>query len=170
GVPVLLPRRRVAMKPPVPPRLESRRTSDFAAELNARARAWIPSWAIADDEPDFGRALLQIGARFNAEVAEQLDGAGGKLRDGLFDWLGVHGEAARPARVPVAFKLADKATEPVLASASSRLQASVEGASVVFETETDVQLVPAKLERIVGVEKDHVFLPPPGLSSLEPVQ
>jgi len=157
------------MKPPVPPRLEHRRTSDFAAELNARARAWIPAWAIADDEPDFGRALLQIGARFNAEVAEQLDGAGGKLRDGLFDWLGVHGEAARPARVPVAYKLADKAVDPVLATAPSRLQASVDGASVVFETETDVQLVPAKLERIVGVEADHFYLPPPGIASLEPV-
>lgn len=157
------------MKSPAPPRLEQRRTSDFAAELSARARAWIPSWSIADGEPDFGRALLQIGARFNAEVAEQLDGAGGKLRDGLFDWLGVHGEAARPARVPVAFKLADKATDPVLATAPSRLQASVDGASVVFETEADVQLVPAKLERIVGVEADHFYLPPPGLASLEPV-
>lgn len=157
------------MKPPVPPRLEHRRTSDFAAELSARARAWIPSWSIADDEPDFGRALLQIGARYNAEVAEQLDGAGAKLRDGLFDWLGVHGEAARPARVPVAFKLADKAIDPVLATAPSRLQASVDGVSVVFETETDVQLVPSKLERIVAVEADHFYLPPPGLASLEPV-
>lgn len=157
------------MKPPVPPRLEHRRTSDFAAELQARARAWIPAWAIADDEPDVGRALLQVGARFNAEVAEQLDGAGGKLRDGLFDWLGVHGEAARPARVPVAFKLNDKAIDPVLASASSRLQASVDGASVVFETEIDVQLVPAKLDSIVATEKDQFYLPPPGLASLEPV-
>jgi hypothetical protein len=157
------------MKPPLPPRLERRRTSDFAAELDARARAWIPAWAIADDATDFGRALLRIGARFDAEVAEQLDGAGAKLRDGLFDWLGVHGEAARPARVPVAFKLADKTVDPVLATAPSRLQASVDGASVVFETETDVQLVPSKLDCIVATEKDHVYLPPPGLASLEPV-
>lgn len=157
------------MKQPAPPRLEHRRTNDFAAELQARAGAWIPAWAITDDKTDFGRALLQIGARFNAEVAEQLDGAGGKLRDGLFDWLGVHGEAARPARAPVAFKLNDKAVDPVLAPASSRLQATVDGASVVFETETDTQLVPATLERIVGVEADHFYLPPPGLASLDPV-
>lgn len=156
------------MKQALPPRLDRRRTSDFAAELEARARAWMPAWAIADDEPDLGRALLRVGARFSAEVAERLDGAGGKLRDGLFDWLGVHGEAARPARVPVSFKLADKAIDPVLAVAPSRLQASVDGASVVFETETDVQLVPAKLERIVGMEADHFYLPPPGLTSLEP--
>lgn len=157
------------MKLPPPPRLEKRRSSDFAAELQARARAWIPAWAIADDESDFGRALLQIGARFSGEVAEQLDGAGAKLRDGLFDWLGVHGEAARPARIPVAFKFADKAIDPALAPARSRLQASVDGASVVFETETEVQLVPARLERIVAVEADHFYLPPPGLASLEPV-
>jgi len=157
------------MKPPVPPRLDRRRTREFAAELQARARAWIPDWAIDEDEPDFGRALLQVAARYGAQVAEQLDGAGEKLRDGLFDWLGVHGEAARPARAPVAFKLGDKAVDPVLAPARTRLQADVDGASVVFETGTDVQLVPSSLVRIVGVEADHFYLPPPGLASLEPL-
>ena len=150
------------------PKLEPRRTQDFAAELSARARAWMPSWALEENEGDFGGALLQVAARFNAEVAERLDGAGGKLRDGLFDWLGVHGEAARPARVPVAFKLGDKAIDPVLASAPVRLTADVDGAPVVFETETDVQVVPAKLESVVFVEGDKIFLPPPGMTSLEP--
>ncbi|WP_342315380.1 hypothetical protein [Lysobacter sp. FW306-1B-D06B] len=157
------------MKPHLPPRMDRRRTREFMAELQARARAWIPDWAIADDEPDFGRALLQVAARFSAEVAERLDGAGEKLRDGLFDWLGVHGEAARPARAPVAFKLGDKAVDAVLAPAQTRLQADVDGASVVFETETDVQLVPSKLTHIVGVEADRFHLPPPGLASLEPL-
>ena len=41
------------MKQALPPRLHRRRTSDFAAELEARARAWMPAWAIADDEPEW---------------------------------------------------------------------------------------------------------------------
>ena len=60
-----------------PPNLDPRRASDFERELLERARAWIPSWG-ADDERDFGRALLKIAARFSSEVAERLDGAGAK--------------------------------------------------------------------------------------------
>jgi len=62
-------------------------------------------------------------------------------RLGLLDWLAVRGKAARPARVPVAFKLADNATEHGARAAPRTLQADVDGASVVFETENDVKLV-----------------------------
>ena len=42
----------------------------------------------------------------------------------------------------------------------------------MFETETDVQLVPGRLELVVAVDpaKDAFYLPPPGLSSLEPIE
>src|ERR1043165_2866222 len=115
------------MSTPRAPRLDKRRAPDFSAELRERARAWIPSWGLADGERDFGRALLEIAARFSSEVAEHLDGAGEKMRRGFLDWLGVRGEAARPARVPVVFKLADTAREGVLASKAVRRQADADG-------------------------------------------
>lgn len=160
------------MKIPRAPRLDTRRAKQFAAELHERARAWIPSWGLADGERDFGRALLQIAARFSSEVAERLDDAGEKMRRGFLDWLAVRGEAARPARVPVVFKLADNARDAVLASAPVRLQVDVESTSVVLETETDVQLVPGRLELVVGADADvdAFYLPPPGLSSLGPLE
>src|SRR5687767_4001723 len=96
------------------PEYEKRRDSDFRQELNQRARAWIPSWGLADGESDFGRALLEIAARFSTEVAERLDRAGDKMARGFLDWLAVRREAARPARMPVVFKLTDAAREPVL--------------------------------------------------------
>src|SRR6185295_18410816 len=103
---LLLPRRGgAAVRTPRAPRLDTRRTSELAAELRERARSWIPSWALADGERDFGRALLEIAARFSSEVAERLDDAGEKMRRGFLDWLAVRGEAARPARMPVVFKL-----------------------------------------------------------------
>src|SRR5215469_11813013 len=95
------------MRVPPPPSLEKRRQKDFEAELLERARAWIPQWALADDEPDFGRALLRIAARFSSEVAERLDCGGEKMQRGFLDWLAVRGAAARPARMPVVLKLAD---------------------------------------------------------------
>jgi hypothetical protein len=160
------------VKAPAAPPLDERRTAEFAAELRERARAWIPSWGLADGERDFGRALLDVAARFSSEVAERLDRAGEKMRRGFLDWLAVRGEAARPARMPVVFKMAATAREPVLAEAPVRMQVDAGGATVVFETETDVRLLPGRLEVVVGVDADAdaVYLPPPGLNDVEPLE
>jgi hypothetical protein len=159
------------VKAPNPPPLDERRAAEFSAELRERAGAWIPSWGLTDGEGDFGRALLEVAARFSAEVAERLDRAGEKMQRGFLDWLGVRGQAARPARMPVVFKLAEKA-QAVLAQAPVRLQADAGGASVVFETEKDVRVVPGSLKVVVGADADGdaFYLPGPGLSDLEPLE
>lgn len=164
------------MSAPQDPRLDERRLKEFFAELGDRAQAWIPTWGLADGQHDFGRALLQIAARFNSEVAERLDRTGDKMRRGFLDWLSVPRKAARPARVPVVFRLADSAQEAVLASAPVQLQADAAGTPVVFETEEDVRVVPGRLAVVVGIdtEKDAYFLPPLGpplgLSDLQPAE
>ena len=152
-------------------RLEPRREKEFEAELLERARAWLPTWALTEDAPDFGRALLKIAARFNSEVAERLDRGGEKLQRGFLDWLAVRGIAARPARMPVVLKLADNAPDPVLAAAPVRMQADTDTVPVVFETEADVCLLPGELKSVVGVDadRDAFYLPPPGLSDLKPL-
>lgn len=154
------------------PKLESRRAADFERELLTRARTWIPSWSLDESEADFGLALLKIAARFHSEVAERLDKAGGKMALGFLDWLGVPAQAARPARVPVVFKMADTAREPVPAPRPVKLQADVPDATVTFETETDLQVIPGQLAAVVAVdpEADSYYLPPPGLTSLEPLE
>src|SRR6266851_5398517 len=160
------------MKAPQAPRIDQRRKAQFSAELEERARTWIPGWAFADVEGDFGHALLDIAARFDSEVTERLDGAGEKMRRGFLDWLAVRGEAARPARMPVVFKLADGAKQAVLASAPVRMQADAGGTPVIFETEKDVRVVPGRLDVVVGVDADQdaFYLPPPGLSDLKPLE
>lgn len=160
------------MKPARPPRFETRRANELEAELLARARAWIASWGVDDDERDFGRALLKVAARFSSEVNERLDRAGEKLRLGFLDWLAAPVEAARPARLPVVFKLTDSAREAKPATELTRLQVEAAGASVVLETETDMLVLPRQLQLLVGVDAgaDAFFLPPPGLSSLAPLE
>jgi hypothetical protein len=157
---------------PAGPSVEPRRAGDFASELLARARAWISSWSVGDNPSDFGLALLQVAARFSGEVAQRLDYVGEKQSLGFLDWLAVRGSAAFPARAAVAFKLADSATDPVLAPALTQLQADAQGVTVVFETEGDVLLVPGTLEMVVGADPaaDAFYLPPPGLTSLEPLE
>lgn len=158
------------MIPREAPKLDPRRTEELRAELAERARAWIRDWNSSDVKGGFGDALLDIAARFASQVAERLDRAGEKLSLGLFDWLGVRGKAATPARVPVVFRLADSASA-VLAPKPVQLQADVDGATVVFETEADVKLVPGTLDLLVGIDAaaDAYFLPPPGLTSLDPI-
>ena len=91
-----------------PTSLDRRRTADFERELVARARAWIPDWGLDDAGRDFGQALLAVAARFDSEVAERLDRADEKMHRGLIDWLGLRGDAARPARMPIVFKSTGK--------------------------------------------------------------
>jgi hypothetical protein len=160
------------VKLPQAPSLDSRREVDFEAELTSRARTWVPSWSLEDDAPDFGRALLKIAARFSSEVAERLDQCGDKMMRGFLDWLAVRGEAARPARMPVVFKMADKAPAAVLAPAPVRMQADAGDASVVFETEDDVLVVPGRLEIVVATDadKDAIYLQIPGLTSIDPLE
>lgn len=153
------------------PKIDPRRTREFTSDLLARARTWLPNWGLTDDKQDFGRALLEIAARFSSEVAERLDRGGDKMARGLLDWLAIRGMAARPARMPVVFKLADN-TFAVDAMAPVKLQLDADGTPIVLETETDVRLVPGQLELVVGVDpdKDAYYLPPPGLSSLDPIE
>ncbi|MDE2448654.1 MAG: hypothetical protein KGO22_06770 [Gammaproteobacteria bacterium] len=158
------------MSEPEAPSVEARRASDFESELLARARAWVPAWG-ADDPQDFGRALLRVAARFNSEVAQRLDQVGEKAYRGFFDWLAVRGDAARPARMPVVFKLADPATDAVLARAPVSMQADAGSASVNFETEDDVLVLPGQLAAIVGADADAdaIYLQIPGMTSLDPL-
>src|SRR5262249_37295582 len=106
-----------------------------------------------------------------SEVARRLDRVGEKMSLGFLDWLAIRGEAAHPARMPVAFKLASTAKDPVLAKAPVQLQADADKTSVVFETETDVRLVPGRLDTRVAVDlaNDAFYFPPPGLTSLDPL-
>jgi len=157
---------------PRTPQVEARRKREFSAELLERARAWIPNWELDADAPDFGRALLEIAARFDSEVAERLDRSAEKNTRGFLDWLGIKGAAARAARMPVVLQLTENTPNPVLARAPVKLQADADGAAVVFETETDVQLVPGLLQTVVAVDPagDAFYLPSPGIASVEPAQ
>ncbi|QDT98543.1 baseplate J/gp47 family protein [Gimesia aquarii] len=159
------------MKSPRAPRIDDRRQSEFLAELRRRAQAWVPDWGLEGGEQDFGIALLEVAARFDSEVTQRLDQAGDKMLRGFLDWLGIQRKAAQAARVPVVFKTATGTQDLVLATAPITLQADVDGTPVVFETETQLNVVPGLLDVVVGVdvEKDAFYLPAPGLTEVEPL-
>lgn len=149
------------------PKIDPRREEEFLAEMQQLALTWIPDWGILDSEEDYAHAIMQIAARYCAEVSERIDRAGDKMRCGLMDWLGIRGQAAIPARMPVVFRLTEGTSSVVLAQAPITLQADVKGASVVFETEADLNISPSRIASIVASHGDTIYLPPPGLSSLD---
>jgi hypothetical protein len=153
-----------------PPELDDRRESDFLRQLLERARLWVPAWSVADGQRDVAQALLAIAARYQAEVAERLDKGAEKMALGFLDWLAIRGQAAIPARMPVVFQLAENAAA-VTAPAPVQLMADALGTAVMFETESDVRLLPGRLQMVVGADsaQDAYYLPPPGLASLEPL-
>ena len=155
---------------PAGPDVEPRRTREFAAELVARLRTWVPGWNADRDAADPGGALLEVSARLLAQVAERLDRSAEKNRRNLYTWLGLRGLAARGARLPIVFKLADSARRAVLAAAPVQLQADAAGTSLVFETDADLTLVPARVALVAAVDPlaDRYYLPPDGYGSLEP--
>src|SRR4029079_10134556 len=61
------------------------------------------------------------------------------------------------------------ASETVLEKAPVQMQAPAGDVSVVFETEKDINILPGSLRTIVAVDSDKFYLPPPGLSDLEPL-
>lgn len=152
---------------------EPRPRKQLLAELEARAKLWMPerradSSAGAAARSDPTAALLAIAAKLGSEVTQRLSRVPEKSYRGMLHWLGRRGRPGRPARVPVSFRL-QPAALPVVAPATSLLQADAGGTAVVFETERPILLVPSTLEAVVAAvpAEDAFFEAFPGLASLD---
>lgn len=152
------------------PKVDSRRAEALFAELLERAKIWIPEWQPSQDTRDFGHALFRVAARLSSEVTERLDRTPAKTALGLLDWLGITRRAGYAARMPMVFKMANGTTDPVLAPPRVRVQVSVGDTPIAFETQEEVQLVPAPIKQMVGVDPDAdaICFPPPDVLSLDP--
>ncbi len=150
-----------------PPSLDSRRWTALRRELLQRAQGWIPEWQPSDPTVDFGRALLHIAARLEAEVTQRLDQVALKSYRGFLSWLGVRGLAPRAARVPVAFGMTPGSAS-IVADPPVQMQASTAAGPVVFETQSSFTLCATNLVALIGADPaaDRYFRPPPGVLSL----
>lgn len=144
------------------PHIDPRRQPELLAELRARADATVPGRSAVERDQDFIGALLQIAARLSSEVTRRLDRVPQKNVHNFFDWIGVRARAARPARLVAVFRRAP-AAPPLLVAARARLAASTDDAPAIFETEQDLNILPGNLQKMVAVDADSIYLPPPGL-------
>jgi hypothetical protein len=143
-----------------PLKLDGRRARALEAELLRRAEAVLSGDGRNPPVGTIARALFGAAARIGEEVTRRLDLAPAKQADNFYTAAGIGRDPARPAALPVAFKLVDNATEVVSAPGGTQLMAAA-GGPVTFETRTRIDLVPGKVAVLRGLDadKDAVFMP-----------
>lgn len=143
-------------------RLDGRRETALREEMLRRAAATLSGDGQERPPGEVASALIGVAARIGEEVTRRLDRVPAKQADNLFSAMGIGRDPARPARVPVAFRLADPAPDGLVAPAGTRLMAPGEAGAVAFETRSAIALAPGAIVALVAVdaEKDQIFLPP----------
>ena len=146
-------------------RLDGRREKALREELLRRAAAMLSEDGQGRPLGEVASALIGVAARIGEEVTRRLDRVPEKQVANLFGAIGIGGGPARPARVPVTFRLADPAPIDLVAPAATRLIASGETGAVVFETDRAIALASGSISALVAVDagKDEIFLPPRGV-------
>lgn len=140
--------------PPVDPRRYDdivRQTERLAQHFTAAtASAWRPRGE-GDSGIDAGQALIRIFGHMAALVIERLNRAPEKNFLAFLNLIGTHPLPPQPARAPVTFQLASASTTAGFVPARTRVAALPEPddrEEVVFETERDLVVTPARLTAV----------------------
>ena len=130
-----------------------------------RATAVLSADGSAVPPGKIAHAIIGAAARIGEEVTRRLDRVPEKQADNFYAAMGIGRDPARPARVPVAFKLADPAPGEARAPAATRLTAETGDLPAVFEVERGITLAPGSIVAMsaVDLQTDRIFLPPPGV-------
>lgn len=143
------------------PILDERNAAHLARQLALLLRQYVPEWpgvrierdaagggerAVVDDPQ--ARALIAVFARYAELIIERLNRVPGKNLLAFLDLLGAAQTPPQPARVPLTFRLAEGGTVPARVPAGTQVAAAApaaDGAPVIFETERDLVVTPARL-------------------------
>ena len=155
------------------PSIDPRRAKKLVAELERLAAVFIPGLRGITTEDSPGRAVVEIAGRLAGQVTQRLDKTPRRDAIAFFDTLDVPQAAPRSARAPLVFTLSDKRDKPVHAPARIQVAASTpDGEEVIFETGSALNLTPARLDYLAGVDAkaDYIEEPPPQFFQLAPAQ
>jgi hypothetical protein len=134
-----------------PPQIDKRTASGIAIHLRALIRTYTPEWRGAGVTGDFGDALVHIFARYAEIVIERLNRAPEKNLLAYLDMLGESQRPPQPALVPLTFSLAaGSAADAVVPAGTQAAAPPAEGETtpVIFETERELTVVAASLDKV----------------------
>ena len=140
------------------PRIDGRTAADIEKQLRILLSVYAPRWQGGVVAPewkgapgDFGDALVRIFARYGEILIERLNRTLDKNLLAYLDMLGESLLPPQPARVPLTFSLAaGSAADGVVPAATQVGAPPAEGdpAPVIFETERELTVVAATLDKI----------------------
>ncbi len=138
------------------PRLDNRTSADIYNQALELAKYYCPEWADKDWKPghfnsdDPGLVIFKLFSKMSEHLVTQLNKIPDKHRIAFLDFMGIDLLAARPAQVPLTFYLAEGASGAEVPSGTA--VASSKDPEVIFETERDMRVVPAKLSAVYSID------------------
>ena len=154
-----------------PPLIDARTASELYRRLRRMVPHYTPEWP-AEKEDDPGLALADAFSVIAAGVIQQLNRAPQKNFIEFLNLLGVQLLPAKPASVPVQFKVNQKLEDPILVRAPARCSApatETRTEDLPFETDQDLLATPSALLDLYAAdpEADAIYRPPPTFLKLE---
>lgn len=149
------------MDQPSTPGVADKRRTDFVADGRETARGFTPGWN--PDSADAGAAVLGLFAEMAEGIAERWNRVPEKHRVAFFDALGFSREPAQPARLPLAFTVADAVQQNVVVPDGTRAvaEATDDRAEQTFEIADGegFEATPAALNAVYSVDRstDSIF-------------
>jgi Baseplate J-like protein len=145
------------------PKLDARTAPEITQQLQALLNQYVPNWREFNRDSATGlpmpkgasAALIGTFAQFAATIIQRLNQAPEKNFLAFLNLLGAAQLPPQPARVPVTFSLAvGSSTESVIPARTqvAAPPAAGESAPVLFETERELVVTPARLASVIVVD------------------
>lgn len=135
------------------PVVDGRSRAALLAELEALADGYVDEWDVSS--PDSGTTLLEVAARFEADVVRRLDGVPEKHRVAFLDELDFSRRPPQSARVPLTVRTTEDIDTNVVVPGGTQAAAETEdGDTEVFEIPADegFEATPSDLSAAYAVD------------------
>lgn len=136
------------------PSTDVRRAAVLRAELDRAGSAMVPGWRVGVAPDSFGRALLEIAARFAEETSSRLDRTAERDALAFYDTLDIPPPAPQAATATLVFVTEEARTTTTSAPLRVQVGATVEEQQVIFETTRALEVSPARIAGVVAVDPD----------------
>jgi Baseplate J-like protein len=145
------------------PQLDARTAAEITQQLQALLKAYVPSWQEFNRDAATGlsmprgasAALIGTFSQFAATIIQRLNQAPEKNFLAFLNLLGAAQLPPQPARVPLTFTLAVGSSAESVVPARTQVAAppgAGESAPVIFETERELVVTPARLDAAIVVD------------------
>jgi hypothetical protein len=142
------------------PKIDKRTFKDLLKQSQSLTPFYTPEW-VAGQQGEPGQALLNIYLHMQEQVLSRLNRVPDKNLVVFLDMMGIKLLPAQSAQARVTFTLATGTTEHVLVPKGTLLSGAAADASgqIIFQTQTDQLITPAKLQRIFSydVPQDSIY-------------